>query len=46
MGTLTEKVAFVTGASGWIGHVIAERLVQDGGSVLVSYGKSAGGRHL
>lgn len=41
MNTLIEKVAFVTGASAGIGHVIAERPAQDGGSVLVSYGKSA-----
>jgi NAD(P)-dependent dehydrogenase (short-subunit alcohol dehydrogenase family) len=41
MGALAEKVAIVTGASAGIGRVIAERLAQNGGTVVVSYGKSA-----
>ena len=46
MGTLTEKVAFVTSASAGIGHVIVERFAQERGTGLVSYGKRSGGRHL
>jgi 3-oxoacyl-[acyl-carrier protein] reductase len=41
MGSLTEKVAIVTGASNGIGRAIAERLAQDGATVVVNYGKSA-----
>ena len=41
MGSLTEKVAIVTGSSDGIGRAIAERLAQDGGTIVVNYGKSA-----
>src|SRR5215510_8867685 len=41
MSALTEKVAIVTGASAGIGHAIAERLAQEGATVVVNYGKSA-----
>ena len=41
MGSLTGKVAIVTGASDGIGRAIAERLAQDGATIIVNYGKSA-----
>jgi 3-oxoacyl-[acyl-carrier protein] reductase len=41
MDKLTGKVAIVTGASAGIGHAIANRLAQDGATVIVNYGKSA-----
>jgi len=41
MGSLTEKVAIVTGASNGIGRAIAERLARDGATVVVNYSKSA-----
>ena len=41
MGSLTEKVAIVTGASAGIGRAIVERLAQEGAAVVVNYGKSA-----
>jgi 3-oxoacyl-[acyl-carrier protein] reductase len=41
MGSLTEKIAVVTGASSGIGRAIAERLAQEGATVVVNYGKSA-----
>ena len=41
MGTLTKKVAIVTGSSDGIGRAIAERLAQDGATVVVNYSKSA-----
>jgi 3-oxoacyl-[acyl-carrier protein] reductase len=41
MGSLTEKVAIVTGASNGIGRAIAERLASDGATVVVNYSKSA-----
>jgi 3-oxoacyl-[acyl-carrier protein] reductase len=41
MGSLTEKIAIVTGASAGIGRAIAERLSQEGATVVVNYGKSA-----
>jgi 3-oxoacyl-[acyl-carrier protein] reductase len=40
MGSLTEKVAIVTGASAGIGSAIAERLAQEGATVVVNYSKS------
>jgi 3-oxoacyl-[acyl-carrier protein] reductase len=41
MRSLTEKIAIVTGASAGIGRAIAERLAQEGATVVVNYGKSA-----
>jgi 3-oxoacyl-[acyl-carrier protein] reductase len=41
MGSLAKKIAIVTGASNGIGRAIAERLAQDGATVVVNYGKSA-----
>ena len=41
MSSLTKKVAIVTGSSDGIGRAIAERLAQDGATVVVNYGKSA-----
>jgi 3-oxoacyl-[acyl-carrier protein] reductase len=41
MGSLTEKVAIVTGASAGIGRAIAERLAQEGATIVVNFGKSA-----
>lgn len=37
MGTLSGKVAIVTGASRGIGRGIAERLAQEGASIVVNY---------
>lgn len=41
MGSLTGKVAIVTGASRGIGRATAERLARDDVSVVVNYAKSA-----
>ena len=39
--SLTGKVAIITGASNGIGRAIAERVAQEGATVVVNYGKSA-----
>jgi len=41
MSSLRGKIAIVTGASSGIGQGIAERLAQNGASVVVNYAKSA-----
>ena len=41
MTSLTGKVAIVTGASRGIGRAIAQRLAQDGASLVINYGRSA-----
>jgi len=40
MGSLSGKVAIVTGASNGIGRAIAERLGEDGAIVVVNYNHS------
>ena len=40
MGSLSGKVAIVTGASNGIGRAIAERLAEDGAIVVVNYNQS------
>ena len=37
MGVLTGKIAIITGASSGIGRAIAERLAQEGATVVVNY---------
>ncbi len=41
MAILAGKVAIITGASHGIGRAIAQRLAQDGASIVVNYGRSA-----
>ena len=41
MSSLNKKVAIVTGSSDGIGRAIAERLAENGATVVVNYGKSA-----
>ncbi len=41
MNALKERIAVVTGASAGIGRAIAERLAQEGATVMVNYGTSA-----
>lgn len=41
MRSLSGKVAIVTGASAGIGRAIADRLAQEGATVVVNYGRSA-----
>ncbi|MDR4478912.1 MAG: SDR family oxidoreductase [Nitrospira sp.] len=41
MGSLTGKVAIVTGSSSGIGQAIAERLAQEGATVVVNYRERA-----
>jgi 3-oxoacyl-[acyl-carrier protein] reductase len=41
MSSLSKKIAIVTGSSDGIGRAIAERLAQEGATVVVNYGKSA-----
>ena len=41
MSSLKKKVAIVTGSSDGIGRAIAERLAEDGATVVVNYGKNA-----
>ena len=40
MGSLSGKVAIVTGASNGIGRAIAERLAEDGAIVVVNYNQN------
>lgn len=40
MKSLTDKVAIITGSSKGIGRTIAERLAQDGATVVINYARS------
>ncbi len=41
MANLDRKVAIITGASRGIGRAIAQRLAQDGATIVINYGRSA-----
>lgn len=41
MANLDGKVAIITGAARGIGRAIAQRLAQDGATIVINYGRSA-----